>query len=595
MTTDHENIRLFSFRVKNYTVFEDSKEIKLNGITVLTGKNNVGKSSALSALYILLNQYQSQITEYTHIIRYPRTRNEVALELKFQLTHSDSLVQSITEHIKRAESEVPEPYMSKCRELLAALNDKEILISGEITYPRTSNSHLQTVSVCGFSTGAGMSCDLPSVVYNIVKPIMSLLYHAIAVLRTKIFYLGSHRVASSEEWMRLSFENDRLLSDAQNLKPFLNRLFSSGSDKVTLIKNHIKSAFPEICDIITPTESLATLGRGSDTTPLTDIRFKFKYYNPEKGIQAISLKHCGTGLEQYLAIVTAIVVAEEPQLFLIDEPHSFLHPFAEKKLLELMFEHPQHQYIIATHSPLMLNSVPPESIRLLKRNEDDGSVFCSDYDINETISELGLAPSDLWFYEKVLFVEGPTEEAILPIILHKVFSELNLNKIKIADLNGQASALRGSRKKKMMHEMLKVAIDAVNPFREEFAIDYIVLLDKEKQNDTEIETLKLLCSGKIIFTDQHEIENYLLDPEAIYEALTEECEYRRVKIPDWGEVRERFKEVETLHEKGSVVLKELFESYGLCYEKTKHGPRIASQIDSDHFQEFKKKLEKFIK
>jgi len=386
-------------------------------------------------------------------------------------------------------------------------------------------------------------------------------------------------------------------SNARNLKSFLSKLFTSGSGKIDQVRRYLKSAFPEIEDIIIPIESGITLGGGvggGSTNPLTDIRLKLSHFKPEKTTDAISLKYCGTGIEQYLAIITAIITAEEPHLFLIDEPHSFLHPYAEKKLIELISENLQHQYVISTHSPTILNSIDPKSIRLLKRKEEDGSVFCGDYDINEAISELGLTPSDLWFYQRIIFVEGATEEKILPIILYKLFEGINLNKIKIADLNDQASAMRGSRKRRQIHSMVKIAIEAVSPFKDEFAIEYLFLLDGEGLPNTEIEKLKDDYGDKIIFTNEPEIENYLLDVGAIYKVLLEECEQYEVDKPSGEAVSEKLVSLKTENRKGSDVLQKLFGSYDLNYEKTKHGPLIANELTSDYFGEFRLKLESFI-
>lgn len=596
MTSSLENIKIIGFRVRNCTVFEDSKEIKLDKITVITGKNNIGKSSILSAIYLLLNGYGHKLNA-PYLVRLPHIKDDIPIDLKFQLSHSDSLIKETIEQIDRQMTRAPEPDVPIYREWLDAIDKKEILISLDIWCPLKSNSSIKKISVVGSKVSwEPLITKLPPIFDSILsKTIIKLLQNKMTDLRGKMFYFTSHRVATLNEWEGLSFDSDKLSSDARNLKSFLNRLFSSGSEKVALIKNHMKAAFPEINDIIIPTESLATLKLSGNSSPVTDIRFKFKYYNPENTTETISLTHCGTGVEQYLSIITAIITAQEPHLFLIDEPHSFLHPFAEKKLLELISEYHQHQYIITTHSPTILNSVPADSIRLLKRNEDNGSVFCSNYDINDAISELGLTPSDLWFYKKILFVEGPTEEKILPIILRKIFSDLNLNKIKIADLNNQASAIRGSRKKKMMHEMLKIAIDAMNPFGDEFSIDYVVLLDKEKQNDAEIKKLNSDCNGKLIFTDQLEIENYLLVPESIYSILIEECEQYGVDIPTKEKFEKKLEELKKCHDKGSVVLQELFRTYKLTYEKTKHGPLIAIEIDSDSFKSFRIILEKFIR
>lgn len=46
----------------------------------------------------------------------------------------------------------------------------------------------------------------------------------------------------------------------------------------------------------------------------------------------------------------------------IDEPQSYLHPGAAKKLIEILQEFPQHQYFIATHSAEIIAAANPSTI-----------------------------------------------------------------------------------------------------------------------------------------------------------------------------------------------------------------------------------------
>jgi predicted ATPase len=65
---------------------------------------------------------------------------------------------------------------------------------------------------------------------------------------------------------------------------------------------------------------------------------------------AIPLSESGTGVGQVLSLLYVVLTAKYSQTIIIDEPSSFLHPGAARKLIEILKEFPQHQYIIATHS-----------------------------------------------------------------------------------------------------------------------------------------------------------------------------------------------------------------------------------------------------
>ncbi|MCC0179139.1 ATP-binding protein [Waterburya agarophytonicola K14] len=81
---------------------------------------------------------------------------------------------------------------------------------------------------------------------------------------------------------------------------------------------------------------------------------------------AFPLEACGTGVSQVLAILYVVITSKEPRTIIIDEPQSFLHPGAARKLIEILQDFPQHQYFISTHSPSIISAANPSTITLLK-------------------------------------------------------------------------------------------------------------------------------------------------------------------------------------------------------------------------------------
>ena len=58
----------------------------------------------------------------------------------------------------------------------------------------------------------------------------------------------------------------------------------------------------------------------------------------------VPLSEAGTGVGQVLSILTVVLEADHPTLILLDEPQSFLHPGAIRKLIEILKRYPRHQY-----------------------------------------------------------------------------------------------------------------------------------------------------------------------------------------------------------------------------------------------------------
>ena len=60
----------------------------------------------------------------------------------------------------------------------------------------------------------------------------------------------------------------------------------------------------------------------------------------------LPLSEGGTGVGQVLAILYVVLTSNEGRVIAIDEPNSFLHPGAARRLMEVLKEHPEHQFII---------------------------------------------------------------------------------------------------------------------------------------------------------------------------------------------------------------------------------------------------------
>jgi predicted ATPase len=132
--------------------------------------------------------------------------------------------------------------------------------------------------------------------------------------------------------------------------------------KFRALTDFMVEAFPEI-------QALTVMpGAGSQTGMLA--------LNYEDIDDPVPLEQCGTGVAQMLALATGILTAPGPRVFLIDEPQAYLHPHAERSLLRLLSQHPEHQYVIATHSNFLLSARPLSSARLLVVHV--GSGFDSD-------------------------------------------------------------------------------------------------------------------------------------------------------------------------------------------------------------------------
>jgi predicted ATPase len=84
----------------------------------------------------------------------------------------------------------------------------------------------------------------------------------------------------------------------------------------------------------------------------------------ERDDLAITLNDSGTGVGQVLAILYVVIASNTGRTIVIDEPNSFLHPGASRKLMQILRSFDQNQYIISTHSPEVINVTEPSTVHL---------------------------------------------------------------------------------------------------------------------------------------------------------------------------------------------------------------------------------------
>lgn len=210
-----------------------------------------------------------------------------------------------------------------------------------------------------------------------------------------------------------------------------------------------------------------------------------------------------------------------PLVIAIDEPNSFLYPKAVRSLLQILNVLPiKHQYVITTHSPEVIRSASANTITVA--SNDHGITRITKLsprkleDIKVGLASIGVRLSDLYGADKILWVEGETEELAFPLIADRI---AKIDSIGTAIIKVNATGDFESPKKirpRMVFETYKnlSSSGAIIPP----AIGFI--FDRETRNETDIAGLVAESSGSVTFLDRLCFENYILHPQAIAIILT---------------------------------------------------------------------------
>ena len=204
---------------------------------------------------------------------------------------------------------------------------------------------------------------------------------------------------------------------------------------------------------------------------------------------------------------------------IIDEPNSFLHPGATRTLLDIFRDYPQHQFILSTHSPEVLAAARPTTWNVVRQWDGASTVesFSLD-DISSTrrlFEELGIKLSDVFSSDRVLWVEGRTEELCFPLITNALLRSPPERVAFVGVINTGDFENRDADRIFRIYERLSRANALVPP-----AIGY--LFDGETHTKETKERIASRSAQAVRFLERRSFENYLLNPSAIESVIAKE-------------------------------------------------------------------------
>lgn len=142
--------------------------------------------------------------------------------------------------------------------------------------------------------------------------------------------------------------------------------------------------------------------------------------------------------------------AKNFSILAFEEPEAHLHPNMQYKLLKFLGENIKNevrQIFITTHSPNITSKVKLDSLIVLTKLNNEikisypGKVFSSsEEDVNSKkyIERfLDVTKADMFFAKNLIFVEGLAEQLLLPIFAEKLKISLEDNHISIINVNGR--------------------------------------------------------------------------------------------------------------------------------------------------------------
>lgn len=581
---------LVELEFRDYASFAECRVPILPGVTLLVGRNNVGKTAILrgvSVLNLVIHSSQPFSPElFGYLPQRAGTPPFVQLTVSFRLEGADEEVlgtpnqwrdfiqtRNVVLAFQVLVGQSSGVFFGACTLSTA---DKQVDLLGytgptgpslrRFKYDRNFQPLPQTLNV-----SLGMLHAMEQRQY--IQPLPGDLAAGFSALKP-VRMIEAHRTVRSQIPLATA---DALSSNAEFLATFLKTLQGRNRRQFEEIESALTSIFPEFEYV-----------NAEDSGNMVFLTFTQRATGKN-----IPITHCGTGVEQILTLATFVVTSPPGTIICVDEPHSYLHPAAERSLMDFLQRHSEHRYLIATHSPVILNSVSPDRVLNVTLNESGRGVVTRSA-VPEVLRSLGYRNSDFLFSDRLIFVEGPSDQAIVPLLLSRIgrISPIQIEGTGFPNLGGTPSGTRRAKTlqttilkyEKVLAEVGQAHLPRMYLFDGDFTPADRSLLQGTTFGGAAI---------PVSFLPAREIENYLLIPEAIEAVLRDELSVEGGdKIPSAADVQKRLAALlsdERLYPdgnvasgavgvKGSKVLAEIFEVFKLPYSKTVTGARLANYV-----------------
>lgn len=618
------NMKIIGIKVENYKSFRETQWLEFGaGFNAIVGKNNVGKTALLEAIstQMLRKPHLSPATmPNPHSIPKPtsivhtifqfsgielidslkRNKSNIGKTLHFPFPQNidDKFIENFINNFHNLQEIKIESVFYDGTESRRAhlweympIEDGIVLGKGKIPSPDQfiNFSEIQRIS----KNQVAMNKE------NSLASIVNMMRDRIYSFRAERLNIG---VASSQP-------SETLDPSAGNLPSVLNTLQLRTPSRFKRYLDAVQIVFPNITQVTVP------------QLPSNQVEIRIWENDPseDRDDLAMPLTECGTGISQVLAMLYVVLNSDDPRVIIIDEPQSFLHPGAVRKLFDIFRLKsfggrplPEHQYIISTHSPVAITAANPSSILLVTKDGAESKV--ESIDINETnqvrlyLQEIGASLSDVFGAEQILWVEGKTEEQCFPLILtgicqRQLFGTAIVGLVHTGDFNNK----KDRKLALQVYERLSSARGILPP-----ALGFV--FDKEDLDTDgmkDFERVAAQFNVPVHFSGRRMYENYLINSTAIVYVLTSLGLHVSVESVDhwinenrWspryvrGHRDDQSMNTWLMHVDGAEFMRALFRDFSGNtheYDKVSHGIQLTKWLIQNSPEDLQEMAELIIK
>ena len=517
-----------SITIENYKSFLEAQTLKFEpGFNLLVGTNNAGKTSVLDV--IDLNVAISEPHRSVQTIPVYGGTLTTSSKLSESLTTRFSEVRRVGPGGNQYLFPVTPPNSTLSKEQIVEHARKFIVDDGEFRIITMFGAGSKSVTIVGSESFGGEA--IPPGATNIhqafvfyphgsVVPNISVIGPSTAnnadvsqinAYGTQFGGLIYRFDAQRRPGVRCSSYGNAVLNrESTNLAFCINHLQTNDSHGHRVLCSWIKRVFPSVAWIQAPPIS-------------TEFELRCLPQPPEarRDDLATPISRMGLGIGNVIAMLYVLLTAREPQVIAIDEPNAFLHPRALREMMAILeSEGKQHQFIVTAHSADVLTAVNMQSITLLDFNGVTTQVQqvgpADLHSLRGGLADLGIRITDLHAKDQVFWVEGQTEELVMPQLLRWACPDVAAGTAVLRIERTGTFSKKGMEPEEVVkiYERLSMSSALVPPM-------VCILLDGETRDPQKRKALEVASGGKLRFLGRRMLENYLLSPAAVNAALAQ--------------------------------------------------------------------------
>jgi len=482
-------MRILKAQVNNYKSLK-AVEVEFGKLTILIGRNSSGKSNFVEALHLFFNEFdsapQKDVTGVPEHLWHDReTENPIEFILTVKLTKKE-WEKIFTEDLQSA--------------INVTFKDGRLAVCRQVAFkpPNTATWRTSFVALD----------DIPIVedgklVKETLEP-------------------PTPKKEEKEKTPPTNAESDILKKVFTNISQILKGKFKL----ILTVRDNIGSV-PQLSErsLNIPSEIEKQLVTTLDSEELVDTKMWDKIEKDVEGIPSLTrlyvrggklrsregfvyfpLSYIGGGDQELLAL-TFTLRREKAHVLAIEEPETHLHPYLSRRFFNILKDvSKQRQLIITTHSPIFVDIANLNNSWIFRKENRETKVYRIEAEDLRTVSyELGIRPSDVFFADKILFVEGEIDKTVYRIWAEKLRINLKSPIISVIPLRGK------NRGKRHLQAWIEVTRN--------IPVSVSMILDKDAENEAEkLIKSKLIARKQISVLSKGAIEDYY-DPSVLMSVM----------------------------------------------------------------------------